>query len=181
MEISKQGAKLKEFKVGEKVLYRIPGLSCKLADSWEGPYDVVERLGKVNYRICKGGNKRHNKVVHVNCLRKYVERGEIARLDVVVEEEETKRNILSGICEGYNEEELGTVLGEFGNVFSDEPGNTKRVVMKIDTGDHPPIRQAPYSVPVGLREEVRNELGKLERGGVIERCDSMWASPLVPV
>ncbi len=32
------GARLREFGVGSTVLYRIPGLSCKLSDSWEGPY-----------------------------------------------------------------------------------------------------------------------------------------------
>ncbi len=47
------GSKARELKVGDKVLYRIPGLQCKLADSWEGPYVVVERMGKVNYKIGK--------------------------------------------------------------------------------------------------------------------------------
>ena len=98
MKLVDKGTKLREFVVGDKVLYRIPGLSCKLADSWEGPYEVLERVGKVNYRICKVGATKHNKVIHVNCLRKYVERGEIARLDVVIEDEEVSRKGLSGVC-----------------------------------------------------------------------------------
>ncbi len=88
---------------------------------------------------------------------------------------------LRGVCEGYDEEELGQLIGKYDAVFSDAPGHTKKVAMTIDTGDHPPVRQAPYSVSLRLREEVRNELGKLESGGIIERCDSVWASPLVPV
>ncbi len=76
--------------------------------------------------------KKHSKVIHVNCLRKYVERGEIARLDVVIEE---PRNGLRGVCEGYDEEELGQLIGKYDAVFSDAPGHTKKVAMTIDTGD----------------------------------------------
>ena len=176
-----RGAKLREFVVGEKVLYRIPGLSCKLADFWEGPYVVLERIGDVNYRICREGKEKHSKVVHVNCVKKYCERGSIARLDVVVDETEEERNKLSGVCEGFDGNELDELLGRYREVFSDVPGNTTKVVLKIETGDNPPFRQAPYSVPLGLREEVRKELGSLEKCGVIERCDGQWASPLVPV
>lgn len=55
------------------------------------------------------------------------------------------------------------------------------MVIRIETGDSPPFRQAPYSVPLGLRKEVRKELSSLEKCGVIERCDGPYASPLVPV
>ena len=147
-----RGAKLREFAVGSKVLYRIPGLSCKLADSWEGPYVVLERVGEVNYKICKEGATKHCKVVHVNCLKKYCERVKIARLDVVVEEVKEQRNVLIGECEGFDQGELEELLGRYEDVFSDLPGNTKEVMMKIETGDHPPFRQAPYSVPIGIRE-----------------------------
>ena len=61
-----RGARLREFVVGQKVLYWIPGLSCKLADSWEGVYMVLERIGDVNYRISREGKVKHSKVVHVN-------------------------------------------------------------------------------------------------------------------
>ncbi len=176
-----RGTKLREFEVGSKVLYRIPGLNCKLADSWEGPYIVLERTGEVNYKIHKEGAKKHCKVVHVNCLKKYCDRESVCRLDVVVEDDYVQRNKLSGVCVDYNQVELDKLLGEYEGVFSDLPGSTKRVVMNIETGDHQPVRQAPYSVPLGIRDEVRNELSGLEKCGVIERCESQWASPLVPV
>ncbi len=72
-----------------------------------------------------------------------MERGEIAMLDVVIEEDEEPRNWLRGMCEGYDEEELGQLIGKYDAVFSDAPGHTKKVTMTIDTGDHPPVRQAP--------------------------------------
>ncbi len=103
------------------------------------------------------------------------------RSDVVVEEREEERNVLRGECEGYAKEELEELLDEFREVFSDKPGSTKSVKMRIDTGDSPPIRQAPYSVPLGIREKVKKELDVLEECGIIERSSSNWASPLVPV
>ncbi len=174
-------AKQREFKVGSRVLYRLPGMTCKLGESWEGPYMVVERLGTVNYRISKDGMKRHSKAIHVNCLKEYVECGSVCRLDVVVEEECGERNKLEGVCAGFSQSELDGVLEEFGDVFSDRPGNTRKVLMTIDTGNHQPIRQAPYSVPLGIRDRVKEELEALEECGVIERCESAWSSPLVPV
>ncbi len=50
-----RGCKLRTFKEGELVLYRVPGLSCKLSDSWQGPYIIMKRVGEVNYRIGKVG------------------------------------------------------------------------------------------------------------------------------
>ncbi len=96
LALMNKGTKLREFAVGSKV-YCIPGLSCKLADSWEGPsYIVLEKMGEVNFKIHKEGAKKHCKVVHVNCLRRCHERGSTCRLDVVVEEVD-QRNKLRGV------------------------------------------------------------------------------------
>ncbi len=135
----------------------------------------------MNYRIGKIGKEKHSKVVHVNCLKEYRERASIGRLDVVVEEQSEESSVLSGVCDGYREEDIQGLLREYDDVFSDVPGNTERVTMTIDTGDSQPIRQTPYSVPLGIREKVREELVNLEECGIIERFDSNWASPLVPV
>ncbi len=176
-----RGSKMRELDVGALVLYRVPGMCSKLADSWEGPYKVLARKGAVNYRIGKVGAERHSKVVHINCLKNYVERRAVNRLDVVLEEDVSSVKLLSGECEGFVREELDEVLCEFAEVFSDRPGNTERVIMEINTGDHAPIRQPPYSVPLGIRDAVRREIEELEAGGIIERSRSPWASPLVPV
>ena len=166
--MNSRGSSLMDFAVRQKVLYRIPGLSCNLADSWEGPYVVLERIGDVNSRICRECKVKHSKVVHVNCVKKYCETGNFARLDVAVDEIE-ERNKLIGVC-------VRVLMGRnlmncWAEVFSNVPGKTMKVVVKIETGDNPSFRQAPYSVPLGLREEVIKELGILEMSWVIERCD----------
>ncbi len=176
-----RGTKMREFKEGDLVLYRVPGRTCKLSDSWQGPYKVLRKMGAVNYRIGKVENEKHSKVVHVNCIKEFKERACIRRLDIVVEEQGEESSRLKGECEGYDESELKGLLGTYDDIFSDNPGSTDRVKMTIETGDNEPIRQTPYSVPLGIREKVRKELESLEELGVIERCRSNWASPLVPV
>ncbi len=44
----------RELSVGDLVLCRRPGLASKLADSWEGPYTVIEKFNKVNYKSGRG-------------------------------------------------------------------------------------------------------------------------------
>ncbi len=39
--------------MGDKVLLRIPGLHAALEASWEGPYEVVEKVSRVNYRVSR--------------------------------------------------------------------------------------------------------------------------------
>ena len=120
-----KGSMSRSFKVGDRVLYRIPGRASKLSDSWEGPYVVQVVKGKVNYKIAEVGKETH---MYTLCTWK-----------------------------------------------------TDVVRMCIETGSEGPVRMAPYSVPLGIRAKVKDELETLESHGIIERSDSSWASPLVPV
>ena len=54
-------------------------------------------------------------------------------------------------------------------------------MMDIDTGDHPPICQKPYTLVLKHYEWVQKEVEQLERTGVITRSVSPWASPIVIV
>ncbi len=89
--------------------------------------------------------------------------------------------MLRAECVGFVKDDLEDLIWELGDMFSDVPGNKDRVRMSIDTGDSPPIRLSPYSVPMGIRDEVKAELDGLLECGVIERSRSCWSSPLVPV
>ena len=73
---------------------------------------------------------------------------------------------------------------EFDDVFSKNStdiGRTPLLTMDIDTGDHPPITQRPYSLALKHVEWVQEEIEKLEHVGVITRSMSPWASPIVIV
>ena len=53
-----------------------------------------------------------------------------------------------------------------------ELGQTQSVRMKINTGDHPPIRLEPYRTPLHKREVVEGAVKDMLGAGVIERSVS---------
>ncbi len=59
-----------EFKVGDQVLMKIPGLCGALQDSWEGLYSVCKVVSKVNYKVKREGSNGEGKTVHVNNINK---------------------------------------------------------------------------------------------------------------
>ena len=78
-------------------------------------------------------------------------------------DQERKRKLLDALnIEGATLPEdhrqlLTELVFEFANLFaldSSELGRTSTVTHKIDTGAHPPVKQAPRRVPFALREKV---------------------------
>ncbi len=92
------GSRERSLSVGDKVLYRIPGLSCKLSDSWKGPYNIVAVCGQVNYRLNKGNSRKGGKVVNINTLKKWHESCNISRLDVVLHDEPDESKLKLNGC-----------------------------------------------------------------------------------
>ena len=64
---------------------------------------------------------------------------------------------------------------------SEDIGKTNLITMDIDTGDHPPICQKPYTLALKHYEWVQKEVEQIERAGIITRSVSPWASPIVIV
>jgi len=60
--------------IGDSVLLLLPTENNKLTLAWRGPYEVVERVGEVEYRIRVTPDKI--KSYHVNMLKKYHQRKE---------------------------------------------------------------------------------------------------------
>ena len=99
--------------------------------------------------------------MRINILKAYRERElEVCSLTVVADEKDV---IESGAilkveeCEGYSKIDLFAVLGEFGDVLSEEPGRTN--VVKADIRllpETPVISQRPYRLPDRLKEPVKN-------------------------
>ena len=50
---------------------------------------------------------------------------------------------------------------------------------RIDTGDHPPIREAPRRHPQVYTEQIDANIDKMLQQGVIEPCSSEWSSNVV--
>ncbi|KAJ8351918.1 hypothetical protein SKAU_G00233940 [Synaphobranchus kaupii] len=46
-----RGSQPREFAPGDKVLVLVPTSECKFLAKWNGPYEVIEKVGTVNYRV----------------------------------------------------------------------------------------------------------------------------------
>ena len=76
------------------------------------------------------------------------------------------------------------LLMEFKDLFSKtsgDVGRTKDTQHRIDTGNHPPIKQHPRRLPFAKQEEVSKLLTEMEQNDIIEPSTSPWASPIVLV
>ena len=62
-----------------------------------------------------------------------------------------------------------------------ELGCTDIVEHVIDTGEHTPIKQQPYRVPVVHRDKIAEMVTSMQDQGIIRPSVSPWASPVVLV
>ena len=184
-EVYDKGTVDKQLEVGSLVLTRILGLGSKLEDSWEGPWEVVKKLSSVNYRIKSLAKVMKQKVVHINNVKRYVEREECVQvLTVVAEEvqEDSKEELRVAKCEGFNEEELERVLVESKEILVDKPGETGGVLMNIELEPGTRvISQRPYRIQEKMKKGVTKEIEDILEGEIIEESESAWSSPIVPV
>ena len=73
------------------------------------------------------------------------------------------------------------LLSRYADMFDGHIGFTDVVTHDIDTGDHPPIRQAPRRVPPHLAAEVKAQISELVDQGILEESNGTWSSPIVMV
>ena len=60
--------KLRKFSVGDKCLVLLPTASNKLLAQWKGPYEVLEKVNDLNYRLMVDGQPKR---FHINMLKQY--------------------------------------------------------------------------------------------------------------
>ena len=63
-----RGAQQRDFQPGDKVLVLVPTTECKFLARWNGPYEVLEKVGEVNYRVRQPGRRNPTQIYHVNLL-----------------------------------------------------------------------------------------------------------------
>ncbi len=73
------------------------------------------------------------------------------------------------------------VLSQYEYLFSDKPGLTDLTEFHIETTSEQPISLKPYTVPLGLEVQFKEELDNLLDSNIIEPSDSAWAFPAIPV
>ena len=100
------------------------------------------------------------------------------------EVKEPKHTLSNYKCSKETTNEFEKMCEEYQDIFSTcqtDIGHTKLITMDIDTGDSPPIAQKPYTVALKHAEWLQTELDQLEKAGIIQKCLSPWASPIVIV
>lgn len=76
-------------------------------------------------------------------------------------------------------QELWSLLREYSDIFSITPGETDVIEHQIVLTESNPVRAKTYPVPYSLREEVKAELSKMVKLGVVEPSNSPYCSPLL--
>ena len=57
-----QPAQPREFKPGDTVLVLVPTVECKFLATWQGPFEVIERVGKANYKVRQPGKRKGEQI-----------------------------------------------------------------------------------------------------------------------
>ena len=174
-----KNARERSFQPGDQVLVLLPTSTSKLTAQWQGPYTVVERVGKVNYRIRMPDHRKKQTVFHVNMLRKWHTHAAAGFMTTCASTDKEVDDIPSwNDAEGGRAsvgsqltpaqcQELGSLLAKFEPLFQTLPGHTRIAEHRISTGDATP-RQAialPYSACISGNCSSRVE------GDARARCD----------
>ncbi len=176
-----KGSVERMFEKGDRVLLRTPGLVGKLEEYWSGPWEVVDVCGPVTYKVRMMDKRGKGKVVYLNSMKKYTERGEcVRRLTVVMEDDDENKGDLvaknkvvgEGTCMRFDQTSLNKVLVDFSDTLNESPGLTLVTEMAIDTGDCTPIMQHPYRPPESLIPGIKEELDLLLEQGIIVKSTS---------
>ena len=80
-----------------------------------------------------------------------------------------QREKVEGLVKKYE----GIIMSSTGKL-----GRTNLVKCEINTGDHPPIAQKPYTVNDQKRKMINEEIEKMLKDNIIRESKSPWSSPV---
>ena len=63
-----RGAQQCTLNPGDQVLILVPPTEFKFLAKWQGPYDIIYRVGNVNYRVRPPGRCKAIQIYHINLL-----------------------------------------------------------------------------------------------------------------
>ncbi|XP_062599512.1 uncharacterized protein LOC134261046 [Saccostrea cucullata] len=197
-----RSTRARSMKVGDKVLVLLPTDSNKLLMQWKGPFSIKKKLNKVDYQIEMKGKL---KTFHVNMLKKYINRNDdssesdqddkalvtSAVIDCSAEEEDDEYGVVSardtkGVdinpeLSPEDRKKVTSLLDQFTDVLSDDPGYTQLIEHDIKINSSQPIRVKSYAIPFSMREIADKEVDKMLELNVIEPSESPFSSPVVLV
>jgi hypothetical protein len=185
------------FGVGDKVLVLLSTPGSKLEMKWQGPFIVTKVFENgLNYEVDRGKGDKQKRVYHINLLKLWKTREELATFSCsgpISPEKQEGCNPWGNQKETWQDveispelstEQVGAVqnlLQEYSDIFSNTPSRTCVAEHKIDTGEAAPIRSPPYRIPQSLTRTVHDELRQMLVMGIVRPSKSPWAAPVVIV
>ena len=172
-----RGAQLRLFRPGDLVMVLIPTSECKFLAKWQGPYEVMEQVGSVNYRVRQPGRRKPTQLYHVNLLKQWranptptapATLALAARCDIPAVP-------MGEDLSPAQKQDLEEVILQHQDVFSELPGRTTRTQHDIKTAPGITVRVPPYRVPEAWRNAIREEFTRMLRLRVIEESRSAWS------
>ncbi|KAG5852333.1 hypothetical protein ANANG_G00061280 [Anguilla anguilla] len=187
-----QKARARSFEPGTKVLVMLPTDSSKLLAKWQGPFEVVRKLGPTTYEVATPGQKRSKWVLHVNLLKEWfarpVEEAEALLIRSVGDEEEVEEQYLpiqpvSALDLSHLSPEQNSDIQRLCSpeVFQEKPGHTTLVEHDIVLREDACARRMSYRIPERLLVALKEELDQMLAMRIIEPSKSEWCSPVVLV
>ena len=87
-------ARERQFKQGHQILM-LPTTTSKFWAKWQGPYEVIKKVGKVNYMVDMKDRRKWERIFHVNMMKKWFVQSSSGYLMKEVREEGTEDEILT--------------------------------------------------------------------------------------
>ena len=158
-----QGAQLRIFSPGDLVLVLVPTAGCKFLAKWQGPYEVVDRVGKVNYWVRQPRRRKPTQLYHVNRLKQW--RGGT---------DHPERAAMAAPCNipvvpvgddlsPPQKQDLGEIILQHQDVFSETPGRTSVAHHNIRTAPGVMVCVPPYRVLEARRNAIQEEVAHMLR------------------
>ena len=197
------------FEIGDNVLVLSPRMDNPLAVRYHGPYEIVKKIGDVDYVLKTPGRRKATQLCHVNRLKPYYHREQPENVLVVEntnsefceqlqQDEEMpirgdyqmklkNSDILSNIeaklshLSSEKGRELAGILHKYECIFPDVPQMCSAAVHDVDVEEAGPVKQHPYRVGPAKTEKLQAEISYMLENKIVEPSKSNWASPCVLV
>ncbi|CAJ0960675.1 unnamed protein product [Ranitomeya imitator] len=177
-----RSARVRQFNPGDRVLVLVPTVESKFLAKWQGPYEVVEKLGEVNYKIHQPGRRKPFQVYHVNLIKPWQDREPTVTPSLLSNpEDEVGAVTIAETLSESQKQQCRELLQKNRDLFSELPGYTKVIEHEVLTEPHVRVNVKPYRIPEARREIVSKEVERMLKLGVIEESKSGWSSPIVLV
>nr|XP_042705994.1 uncharacterized protein LOC122173677 [Chrysemys picta bellii] len=180
----------RKFIPGDRVLLLLPSAESKLLAKWQGPYEVIRRVGPVDYEVRLPGRRKETRIYHVNLLKAWktwealfigpsTPDSELGPLvgDLPDPRPATLGSGLSPRQRGH----LQQLVEEFPDVLSARPGRTTLMSHHIATDPGKRVTDNHRPLPKRMWDTVRQEVETMLEMGVVEESTSEWRSPIVLV